>query len=254
MKSDMNIGLYQAVSGMKANQQYQDLISSNLATQGIAGNRGSIATFSVNLPDKSKMTSEDLRIAKDHPFVKMNTAMNVAQGPMRETSNVYNLAIAGEGFFSVQEPDGRVTLTRNGQFTRSADDELITLDGGKVLMEGNQPLRFSSKSDPIISQGGQVKMDGQNIGRLALVKVNNPQTDLVLSTSGRYIANGPTTEIDQFSAQDRIMQGYVEDSNINPVEQMVNMMQVTRAFEAGQKAVDAHDKATGQLIQAAGPR
>jgi len=254
MKSDMNIGLYQAVSGMKANQQYQELIASNLASQNIAGNRGSIATFSVNLPDKSKMTAESLRLAKDHPFVQMGHVLSKEQGPIRDTDNPYNLAITGDAFFAVQEPNGSTTLTRNGQFSRNSDDEVVTLDGAKVMMEGNQVLRFPSKSDPVISANGQVKVDGELVGRLALVKVDNPQTDLTLSASGRYNANGQTTQIDQFSSQDQVTQGSLEDSNINPVEQMVCMMQVTRAFEAGQKMIDAHDKATEQVIQAASPK
>ncbi len=180
-------------------------------------------------------------------------------GPIEHTGNPFDLAIAGEGFFKVQTPHG-IAYTRAGDFTIDSQRRLVTPDGYPVLANG-APIVV----DPGLAQGGLITMrnirfnvspsgvvsiDGTPVGKLDIVTFDNLQK---LKKIGKnlFVAKGAK----EIPAKNyRIWQGYLEGSNVNPIREMVQLIQIERNFQSIQKFIQGWDETTQRLINTATTR
>ena len=164
-----------------------------------------------------------------------NTSFN--QGALTQTGGVFDLAIEGDGFFLIQTPVGE-RLTRAGAFSPNAQSELVTYDGYPVLDAGGAPVFVpTGLGDVAISADGTLSAGGQPLGQLGIVKPLAP-LDMVREDGVMFRADAGFEPAEDA----RVLQGFVEGSNVNAIGQLARMIEVQRAYEMGQSFLDAEDE------------
>ena len=239
----MERGLFIAATGMLANQLRQDVIANNLANATTAGYKGDRAVQQA-FP---AMLLQQVQTGQQIGSLSLGTRVadvvtDGSQGAIRNTGNAYDLAIAGDGFFSVQAATG-VRYTRDGSFSVDAKNQLVTARGEPVLDKNDRPITIPPGNDrATIDEQGNVIANGRTVATLA-VTVLDPQT---LRKQGDDLYQGTPQRGD---AQGRVEQGYLEQSNVNSVREMVDLIETMRSFEASQKVTQSLDETLGKAIE-----
>ncbi|HVM59898.1 MAG TPA: flagellar hook basal-body protein [Verrucomicrobiae bacterium] len=235
----MNVSLYQAAAAMNANQNWQDVISENLAANSVPGFKKQDVLFStlVGAQGQSGLMPTSQAVT------------NFQQGPIQPTNVPTDIAIEGDGFFEVQLANGQTAYTRDGEFQFNAQGQLVTkqgylvqTDSGPIQIDLKQPMPVSIAADGTISQGGNL------LGKLKITTFNNPQ---LLSQIGKsyFIANNPALVPSAATPNTtQVRQGYLESGNVSPVSEMANMITAMRQFEANQRVLQIHDDRMGRAI------
>ena len=167
-----------------------------------------------------------------------------AQGALTQTGGRFDFAIEGDGFFLVETPLGE-RLTRAGAFSPNADGDLVTPDGFRVLDAGGAPVFIPpGAADISVSADGTISTNGDPVGQLGLVQPLNPQ-GLIREDGVMFRAD----EGYQPAEQGRILQSFVENSNVNPILQLTRMIEVQRAYELGASFVEAEDERVRQAMR-----
>ncbi|ABG29983.1 flagellar basal-body rod protein FlgF [Roseobacter denitrificans] len=167
-----------------------------------------------------------------------------AQGALTQTGGQFDFAIEGDGFFLVETPLGE-RLTRAGAFSPNADGDLVTPDGYRVLDAGGAPVFIPpGAADIAVSADGTISTNGDPVGQLGLVQPRNPQ-GLVREDGVMFRAD----EGYEAAEQGRILQSFVENSNVNPILQLTRMIEVQRAYELGASFVEAEDERVRQAMR-----
>lgn len=206
----MDRGIYIAAAGMAAERVRQDLVANdlaNVATPGYKQDRAAQRAFG------EMLTSAGLMGAR--PMIDVAVA-DLSQGTLRDTGEPLDFAIEGDGFFAVRTPEG-VRYTRNGQFTASARGTLVDAAGREVLGQNGQPVRVADGKVPVTALGVFVLRD--------------PRKDGDGVWAGAPAGRGTAT----------VRSGALEQSAVDPTRATVDMISSLRAFEAGQKAIQAID-------------
>lgn len=167
-----------------------------------------------------------------------------SQGALRSTGGDFDFAIEGEGFFLIETAEGEA-LTRGGNFARSEAGELVTSSGRRVLGEGGVPLLFPADANLVsVAADGSISADGQAIGRLSLVTVDD-LSSLKRREDGLFETNEAPIPAEAAS----VRHGFVERSNVNPVQEMTRMIEVQRAYEMGQSFLETEDERIRQAVR-----
>ena len=244
-----------AASGMLAQQMNVDTIANNLANVNTTGFKRSRVEFQdvlyQNYRRAGTATSATSRVPNElaigYGTKAVSTVRQHSNGSFTETNNPLDVAIAGDGFFQVQHPDGSTVYTRDGGFKLSADGRLVTADGYGLVPEITVPEDTVSVS---IGRDGtvQVLQFGEDIpvdvGQIELARFINPSG---LSTIGHNLmvptgASGdPITDLPLQNGMGELNQGYLESSNVQIVDEMVNMIVAQRAYEMNSKAIQTAD-------------
>jgi flagellar basal-body rod protein FlgF len=244
-------GLYTSASGMLAELTRNDVSANNLANINTAGYRKNVAVFK-SFPEMLLQRMNDPGTVGGKPPVIGNVGTGVIVddiltsynlGQLKETSSPFDLALGGEGVFTVQTPNGE-RYTRNGSFTIDKDKNLITSEGYLVLGEKG-PIKVTGK-DFVIESDGNINIDGKIIDKIKIVDFADKKS---LVKEGDNLFQGQqavTAETNQ------LMQGFLEIANVNPITEMVDMITILRAYEANQKAVQAHDTLLGKAVNDVG--
>jgi len=170
-----------------------------------------------------------------------------AQGALSKTGGTFDFAIEGDGFFQVETPDG-LRLTRAGAFTPNAQGELVSTDGHRLLDIGGAPIFIPPNAEnPVLSSDGTLSVKGIPVGRVGIVSPVDPSA---LRRAGGVLfkADGGTTPV----RSPRISQGFLEDSNVNPVTEMARLIEVQRSYELGQKFLDREDQRIRLVVRTLG--
>lgn len=168
----------------------------------------------------------------------------MSQGTLAMTGGPFDLAIEGEGFFMVETPQGQ-RLTRAGHFTPNENGDLVTAEGFRVLDAGGAPVFVPQGVGPVgISADGTISAGGQPVGQVGLYLPADPLA--VRREDGvRFISDGGVIE----APEARVLQGFLEASNVNPVLQVARMIEVQRAYELGQSFLDKEDERIRSAIR-----
>lgn len=243
--------LYSAASGMLAQQVNIDTISNNLANVNTTGFKKGRAEF------------QDLLYAHIRPPISGDTGIMVGQGTrlssihrifsggaMQVSGNPYDLAIQGSGFFRIQRPDGTEVYTRDGTFHLDGQRRLTTATGDLVLGEKG-PITIPFKAaNPEVTPEGLIRYadeaSGQTvtIDKIKLAFFANPSGLFSLGDNlwGASGASGQAQVMDPGQHEvGKLVQGYLETSNVQTVEEMVNLIVAQRAYEINSKAVQSAD-------------
>ena len=248
--------LWSAASGMKGQQTNMDVISNNIANVNTYGGKKVRAEFQdliyQTLRDAGAQSGQDnqyptgLQIGLGTRVAA--TQRVITQGPLQTTENPTDVGIQGEGYFRVTLPDGTTGYTRDGSFKLDSQRRLVTSDG--YLLADGITFNENSPVDSIVIAGdGQVSETPaggtqQNVGRIMLARFVNPagltaigkNLFIVSEASGQPIEGNPGED-----GAGTLTQGTLEMSNVQIVEEMVNMIVSQRAYESNSKAITTSD-------------
>lgn len=169
------------------------------------------------------------------------------QGALVETGGRLDFAIEGEGYFTVLTPQGE-RLTRAGAFMRDGEGQIVTADGYPLLDEGGGAILVPFDAEIIgLAADGTLSADGEPVARVGLVRVEDP-TRLFREAGVLFRADGGTEPVED----GRVVQGFLEQSNVNPVAEMARMIEVQRAYEYGQKLMDQEDERIRLVVRVLG--
>jgi flagellar basal-body rod protein FlgF len=172
--------------------------------------------------------------------------VDLGQATLSQTGGSFDFAIQGDGFFLVETPQGE-RLTRAGAFTPSAEGELVTADGHRLLDAGGAPIFVPPGAVGVaVARDGTVSAGGQPLARIGLWQPVDPMT--LRHQGGTLFAAEALEPLDD----GQILQGMLEDSNVEPVSEIARMITVQRAYELGQKFLDAEDARVRGVITALG--
>jgi flagellar basal-body rod protein FlgG len=253
--------LYTAASGMNSQQANIDNIAHNLANVNTTGFKKARVEFEDLVYQKIKAAGSPSSQEGESPIGleaglgsrAVATARNFSSGNQRATGSALDLAVEGAGFFQVALPGGETGYTRAGMFHLSSSGELVTNEGLQVQPAITIPPNATSitvSRDGIISVTVPGQGAPQQVGTLELAQFQNPaglegrggNIYVVTSASG-----DPTTGVPGNDGLGSLVQGFVEDSNVSVVEEMVNMILGQRAYEANSKVIRAADEMLQQV-------
>lgn len=216
--------------------------------QVVANNIANIST--TGFRREGVMFEEFIQRTDDGPSLSMAhgdaRVMDLSQAGLSQTGGNFDLAIQGGGFFQIQTPTGP-QLTRAGSFTPDATGALVNADGYGLLDEGGAPVVVPAGARQVaVSQDGTISADGATLGRIGLWEPSDPLT-LMHQAGTNFTANGL-----QPAQGGTILQGFLEESNVNPVSEIARMITVQRSYELGQSFLDQEDKRMRGVIETLG--
>ncbi len=186
-------------------------------------------------------------VLKTISYVQGGEALrDLSQGTLRQTSNPYDFALNGSGYFVVQVGDQRM-YTRAGRFRMDQAGNLTTMDGNPVQGDGGL-INLGEYTDFSVQKNGTILAYKNGVqvvaGKVKVVGFENEQTDLKYAGYGRYIADGEEKEATNYS----VLNGFAEGSNVNAVAETVKLMQITRRYEESQRITDGDDELKRKTI------
>jgi flagellar basal-body rod protein FlgG len=236
----MDRGLYVITSGMLAELQRQERIANDLAnasTPGYKSEAGGQHAFSEMLLGNS-LTGGIVGTATI-AVVPTESQLDLAQGALRRTEEPLDVALDGKGFLVVAVDGGRA-YTRNGQLRLDGEGRLVTATGHPLLTEAGTAITATGSGELVIGPDGSVTRGGKDVGRLAVVTLEDP----VKSGDGLY--SGTVGKRPEGTA---VRQGMLEGSNVSAAEAMVTMIASLRAFEAAQRVLHSIDESLQRAVQ-----
>jgi flagellar basal-body rod protein FlgF len=225
----MDNALYTSLTRQSGLNKQMTVIANNIANAATTGFRAEGVTFTEFV--HAVPGGESVSMAKANV---QTTSM--VQGAMTKTNGTFDFAIEGDGFFMVETPDGE-RLTRAGNFTPNAAGDLVNLDGHMVLDAGGAPIFIPPDAASIdVGSDGSISADGVLVGQ---VGVFEPVDRNMLNRETGVLFESP--EGSEIVANPSVLQGFVENSNVNPIDQITRMIQVQRAYEMGQSFMETED-------------
>lgn len=246
----MNIGSYRGAASLAAYEKWQSVTAQNIAASSMPGYKKTEVSFESIAADKLKLNaSNSLSGESAGSMPQVGTKTNFTPGQLHRTGNELDFAIQGNGFFKVKRENGEIGYTRNGQFKLGPDRGLITNDGFPVLGENGPITLDPAKGAVSVNSEGAITQGGQVIAKLAIVDAKDPQQ---LTRLGDLMFGPPASGADLERVDNpQIVNGYVESSNVSALNEMVNLITISRAYEASQKTMindgDTSDKAIQTL-------
>ncbi len=244
-----------AATGMVAQQMNVDVIANNLANVNTTGYKQSKVEFQDVLYQDYRKAGTASALGSTVPTGlsvgygtrPSSTVKSFITGDLQMTNNPLDVAIAGDGFFQIQLPDGTTGYTRDGAFKMSAEGQIVNSDGYFMLPQVSLPEDTVSVSIGVdgsidVMQFGQE--DPTNVGQIELARFVNPAG---LSAKGRNImvptgaSGAAVTDLPGQNGLGTVDQGYLEMSNVQIVDEMVNMIVAQRAYEMNSKAIQTAD-------------
>ena len=237
----MDNASYAALTRQSGLLQEMQVVANNVANSANTGFRAEQALFSEYVNN----------LGPTHPSLSMATARianTIAQqGVLEKTGAPFDLAIEGEGFFRVQTPQGE-RLTRAGNFGPNQNGDLVNADGYPVLDVGGAPVFVPVDAGPVrIGSDGTISAGGQPVGQIGVVVPVNSEAmrreggTVFVTEDGVNPADNP-----------RVLQGFLEASNVNPTLEIARMIEVQRAYELGQSFLDKEDERIRTVLRTLG--
>jgi flagellar basal-body rod protein FlgG len=258
----MNLSLYSAATGMEAQQVNLNTISNNIANVNTTGFKKSKVEFQDLLYQNPRQAGGEAGAGDIVPTsVELGNGVRVSstskvftQGQLTETGQELDLAIEGKGFFQVNHPDGNIVYSRDGALKISPTGEIVNSDGMALTGLGIVPVEATGI---FVSNGGLITYtlaDGttQQGPQIQLARFANPGGlkalggNLFRQTDASGAAEVGLPEVNGFGV---LRQGYLEMSNVNVVQEMVNMIISQRAYEINSKSIQTSDQMLSQINQ-----
>lgn len=240
----MSSGQYSALSGALTRMKLMDSISDNLSNNKTVGFKKSRVVFEAKLAAAQNLHSNaalSLTRAKEG-------LTDYGQGPLIRTGVSTHVAIDGKGFFKVQEDDDTFCYTRQGNFRLDPIGNLVNGAGMKVLGEDGKPILLDNP-DVLIDENGNIQMGDGNVKALPLYSFDD-QSVMQRKGGGLFsVSKEDIRAFEQRVAEPRIIQGQVEESNVNMMQEMGKMIETMRAFEACQKMLKNYNTLAEKSIQ-----
>jgi len=250
----MIYGLYQSAAGMMTHEYRQGVLANNLANADTAGFKRDVATSAerrrADVAGVRDGASDELLATMTGGVWLGRTRTDFAEGSFKRTDQPLDVALSGPGFLRVSV-DGRELLTRDGRMTLTPDGLLVSaIDGAPLLGESGAPIRLDPRhglADVQIDERGTVLQGGAVRGRLGVVDVEN--CDALRKEGGARFSAAGTAPVPSGA---RVLPGYIEQSGVEPVREMVSIMEAARAYQINAQMLTLQDQSAARLINVVG--
>lgn len=242
-------GLYTAYTGMLNEQNRMDIMTNNLANASTVGYKKEGTTsqsfddvLTVKIKDASVGVRNVQRTGINNPGVKIGeNYTDFTQGSFRITNNTYDLALSGDGFFAVEYTnkagETSTKYTRAGHFTLNREGYLVTQDGDFVLDTQNRRIRVDTLLDTEINNSGTIIQNGNVVAAIQVVDFED--YDYLEKYGETYFQPVEGAKVTNSDAE--VKSGFLEMANVQVVSEMVNLINITRAYESNQKVIQTYD-------------
>ena len=240
----MEISSYVALSGQLTLEHRLATLAGNIANANTPGFKAGSVDFRSILTRAGAGGTAFSATARN--------TLDMSTGGMTHTGNALDLAASGGATFAYQSPQG-VYYSRDGRLTISADGQLLNLQGHGLLDSSGSPLSVNpAEGEATVGRDGSIVQSGKVVGQIGLFAVDPSGGFVRVGSAGIIPTNQaePVSDYTRFS----VMQGYIEGSNVNPVTEMVNLIEVSRAFEAASTFADKALEAERNAIETLGTR
>ncbi len=238
----MQSGLYVNISGQVALERRLATIANNVANAGTVGYRSEELKFDTVLSMVSGTPTAYSTAGES--FISERS------GGLNKTGNPLDVAVQGKGWLAIQTPAG-IAYTRDGRMQLQESGELQTLNGYPVLDAGNAPILLDpAAGTPMIARDGMITQNGRKFGALGLFTIE-PANGFTRYENSGIIPTNAGTPVVSF-ASDGFVQGFLEESNVNPVTEMTDLIMVTRAFDGMQTSIEESSSSLKRAIQVLG--
>ncbi|MGC4072514.1 MAG: flagellar hook-basal body protein [Nibricoccus sp.] len=250
----MNIGVYQSAASLTALERWQDVTAQNVTASQVTGYRKRTVEFSgVPMgaiepdPGKNKIGNGD---TPQPLFPKAEYGVSFKNGENYPTQRPLDFAIEGNGFFELKRPDGSLTYTRAGSFHISPERTLVSSDGYELLNKDGSPVQLVAGAGELaVVEDGLLVQGTTQLGRIGLKNFSSP-SDLTPVAAGFFDPKEGAEAVDVENSL--IIQGNLEGSNVTPMQEMIALVQIARAYEANQKSMTTQDQILGRAIESLG--
>lgn len=242
-------GIYNNAASLTALEKWQAAITQNLVASKVAGFKKS--NFAIESDEKVKTNYNPQQNAARHTggLPVRTTSINFTPGEIEQTQKPTDVAIDGPGFFQIQGADGNNLYTRNGEFQFNNENTLVTRHGLQVLGDGG-PITIDPEQGAVtIAKDGTISQGNNLLGRLQLFNFEDPQG--LIRVEGGYF-EAPEGAQPNAVEDGQVVQGAIESSNVLPMEELVSLIQVARAYEASQRSMLSHDDLVAKAINSLG--
>lgn len=253
--------LHVAKTGLNAQQARIQVISNNLANVNTTGFKRDRANFESLLyqtwrpagSQTSEATAQTSSTTLGTGVRLVSTEKMYSQGNLTTTENALDVAVEGDGFFQVLMPDGRMGYTRNGAFSQNNEGTLTTSSGYVIQPEINIPGEATSvtiSKDGIVSVMLPGAVERQEVGQITLASFTNPRglqpvgETMVVETPA---SGAPVVGVPMAEGRGTLLQGALETSNVNVVQELVEMIEAQRAYEINSRSISASDEMMSYL-------
>lgn len=221
----MQSGLYVSLSSQMALEKRLTTIADNMANVNTVGFRGTEVKFNEVL----SKTENDIN-AKIAFVSQGNDYLSTKNGELQQTNNTLDFAVKGDAYFALDTPAGQV-LTRDGRFTIQDTGALVSVRGFPVLDAGGAPIQLNrAGSPPVVGLDGKIMQDDKLVATMGLFQADISNGFVRYENSGINTSDQPQPVVDDDTVG--VMQGYIEQSNVNGIYEMTQLIQVNRAFES----------------------
>lgn len=256
----MNSGMYSALSGNVSAMKRLDIIASNLANAATTGFKQDRLAFESVLAGSQNPPAVPTGQTADPVLLQERLLTDYSSGALVQTGNTLDMALQGEGFFVVRTPDG-VAFTRQGSFRLSNDGTLVTANGYPVLSKAGdkpadgQPIKIdvtaqTTGGKPVVDAEGNITLNGEAVASLAIFDFPKPYQ--LTKTAGTLFVAGNGAVPRPAGPLTTVSQGALEQSNVNSIAEMVQMVETSRYFETCQRAVRSFDDMASKAINELG--
>lgn len=251
----MTYGLWLSTGGLQVNEYRQAVLANNLANADTPGFKEDLAVF-------RERSVESLSGGRGRRFAHATlddlsggtwvrpTVQTYNQGVLEDTGNGYDLALWGDGFFSVQD-GAQVRYTRDGRTTLTSEGELVMVAGGgraRVLDTQGQPIVIDSRGGPVsIQPDGTIQQDGAVIAQIGVAHFAD-RSQLTKLGENLYQNFGPPPTV----AESQVRSGFVERSTVDPVVGLAQLIEVSRAYQLNANLISLQDQTLGQAVNTVG--
>jgi flagellar basal-body rod protein FlgF len=249
----MDIGLYQSAASLASLERWQDAVAQNITSSQVSGYRKRTVEFSTqsggewNLDPSVSTTGDTTQTAV---FPKATAGINFQAGEPQPTGRDLDVAIEGKGFFEVQQPDGSKAYSRDGEFTVRADRTLVNGAGAEVMStSGNVITLLPNGAKVLINRDGTVMQGNSIVARIGLQDFTDPRQ--LTPVAGGLFVPGKDQEAIPVE-KPMLLQGYSEASNVTPMREMVDMVLISRSYDANQRLIKTADEQMQKTLDALG--
>jgi flagellar basal-body rod protein FlgG len=260
---EMSGAIYTATSGALAYQMRLEVLANNLSNINTIGFKEDRTIFRTYFPASHDPVTQEIEttpisgetetvppfLTSDALVTFERTETDFSPGQLRHTGNPLDVAIEGNGFFSIQTPTG-THFTRNGNFSLNGEGVLVTQEGFPALGNGGEIVVNTDTEELRIDEEGSIWADGVQVDTLRIVEFTDPYS-LEKVGNSKFAPTDPTVSGNRPEAY-RISQGFIELSNVDGIRVMTEMLEVLRGYEAYQKVIQSTDEVTSQAIEQVG--
>ena len=241
----MQSGLYVALSSQMALERRLTTLADNMANINTVGFRSTDVKFD------EVMSSTQNDINAKVAFVSQgNDYLSTRLGQLDNTGNPLDFAIKGDAWFAIDTPAGQV-LTRDGRFTMTETGALVSTRGFPVLDPGGAPIQLDrTAGPPSVGADGVIHQDGRQVGTIGVFSSDIKKGFIRYENSGVIASDPPRAVVDDPTVG--VVQGYVEQSNVNGIREMTQLIQINRAFESVSSLMRDSESSLDEAIKTLG--